>query len=257
MWGDAFVYETDLSKAYSLWFFGENPNDEVNVNIFGQEKSSVDECHLRYFHKDTPSPEDEGMHECHPWKENSCCHKDTVDTVEGLKKGYGDAYHWDRCGPLSQACERWFVQEACAYECEPAFGLFRRYHRSIYNASDPDHNEWEVYKMPIRADHADAWYHACYNDSFCAADDGNFFSCAAEYREFVTDLEGEEGVSGGVVAAICIPIGVLMIAAFAYIFHVRKTELATGSSYFTPLPTENPASAKQSATVPVKEIALG
>ena len=36
-------------------------------------------------------------------------------------------YHWDRCGPLSPQCERFFVQEACFYECEPAAGLFRRY----------------------------------------------------------------------------------------------------------------------------------
>lgn len=39
---------------------------------------------------------------------------------------YGDEYRWDRCGPLSQACERFFVQEACFYECEPSAGLYRK-----------------------------------------------------------------------------------------------------------------------------------
>ena len=255
MWGDAFVYETNLSKAYSLWFFGENPNNAVNERIFGT--SDVEHCHLNYYHKDSPpSPEESGMHECHPWKENSCCHKDTVDTAEGLRDGYGPEYHWDRCGPLSPACERFFVQEACAYECEPAFGLFRRYAPNIFNASDPTHNEWEVYKMPIRADHADAWFHACYNDHFCAADDGNFFSCAATYLESVTDTD-EGNLSGGAAAAIIVPVLIVLLAAIAFILHVRKTERLSGASYFVSLDSKgrtNPASIPSAST---KEIALG
>ena len=45
-------------------------------------------------------------------------------------------HHWDRCGPLSPACERFFVMEACFYECEPAAGLFRRYPTSDFTAHD-------------------------------------------------------------------------------------------------------------------------
>ena len=35
MWGDAFVYETDL-KSVLLWFFGENPNNGVTENILAK-----------------------------------------------------------------------------------------------------------------------------------------------------------------------------------------------------------------------------
>ena len=28
--------------------------------------------------------------ECLPWKENACCHKDTVSTAQKLKEGYGE-----------------------------------------------------------------------------------------------------------------------------------------------------------------------
>ena len=45
-------------------------------------------------------------------------------------------YHWDRCGPLSPQCERFFVQEACFYECEPAAGLFRRYPTTLLHDRD-------------------------------------------------------------------------------------------------------------------------
>ena len=41
-------------------------------------------------------------------------------------KAYGAGYEWDRCGKLSQACERFFVQEACLYECDPNIGNYRK-----------------------------------------------------------------------------------------------------------------------------------
>lgn len=57
-----------------------------------------------------PVPQDETFTECHPWKENSCCEQETVRSVQAIKEAYGPEYHWDRCGPVSQACERFFVQ---------------------------------------------------------------------------------------------------------------------------------------------------
>jgi len=41
-------------------------------------------------------------------------------------EAYGAGYEWDRCGKLSQACERFFVQEACLYECDPNIGNYRK-----------------------------------------------------------------------------------------------------------------------------------
>ena len=74
--------------------------------------------------------------------------------------------------------ERFFVMEACFYECEPAAGLYRKFPNGTYNASDSTHNEWQMWKMPIQSDFCDGWYDACRDDMFCATNDGDFFSCA-------------------------------------------------------------------------------
>lgn len=179
MWGDAFVVVDDDQSAYTMWFFDEiNPNNDVTDTIFGAGTfANITECHLQYFHKDAPGPESDDFVECHPWKNNACCHQETVPTDNALRIAYGAGYEWDRCGPMTAACERFFVQEACFYECEPSAGLFRKY----TNKNHPDYNEWEMSGMPIKRSYCDAWYTACYNDYFCGT--GNYFSCAAEYWE--------------------------------------------------------------------------
>lgn len=184
MWDGAFVYETDEKKAYTMWFFDNvNPNDATSRDLGKLSTSGHDTCHLDYFHKDTPGPEPDNFTECHPWKNNACCAHGTVETATKLKEGYGKEYHWDRCGPISPECERFFVQEACFYECDPNAGLFRKFHPSIYNASNPDHNKWQMKGMPIKASYCDAWFTACRKDKFCASAGGSYFSCAAEYKK--------------------------------------------------------------------------
>merc|ERR1712146_554705 len=140
-------------------------------------------CHLDYYHKASPSEEDDNFTECHPWKQSSCCYQQTVSDVDTINEAYGAEYHWDRCGPLSQACERFFVQEACFYECSPNIGLFRKYHPNTFNSSNDSHNAWEVEGMPIKASYCNAWFDACRNDYFCDAGGGNFFECARVYEE--------------------------------------------------------------------------
>lgn len=198
MWGDAFKYETDETKAYTMWFFDEqNPNDAMAKSLGKLSDTGHDTCGLQYYHKTAPGPESDAFTECHPWKENACCAHGTVETYTKLKEGYGAEYHWDRCGPLSQACERFFVQEACFYECDPNAGLYRKFNSSVYDprcdeyakeydaahatANDCAHNAWQMHKMPIKASYCDAWFDACRNDKFCAHDGGDFFSCAAAY----------------------------------------------------------------------------
>jgi hypothetical protein len=207
-----------------MWFFDHdnNPNDAITetlVNmglITGLEAGEpLDQCYLAYFHKDGSHHIDNGMHpteepdsftECHPWSENSCCFQETVESAEKLNEAYGAGYHWDRCGTLSPACERFFVQEACFYECEPNIGLYRKYldpaqpnpfgvGGEVYNpACDPyaieyddtldcDHNTWQVSGMPIKASFCDAWWLACRNDYFCATGGGSYFSCAESFNE--------------------------------------------------------------------------
>merc|ERR1711971_854883 len=149
--------------------------------------------------------EPESFTECHPWKDNSCCAHATVMSATKLKEGYGEEYHWDRCGPLSPECERFFVQEACFYECDPNAGLFRKWNATEYDprcdayaeaydkafatAQGCDHNAWQMHKMPIKASYCDAWLTACAKDKFCAANDGDYFTCAKHYE--VIDMAAE------------------------------------------------------------------
>merc|ERR1712146_347930 len=203
--GDAFVYTEDESQAYSMWFFdsANNPNDAITSTLNASDPSlfagyDANSCHLDYYHKATPSEEDDNFTECHPWKQSSCCYQETVSDVDAINQAYGAEDHWDRCGPLSQACERFFVQEACFYECSPNIGLFRKYHPNTFNSSNPDHNEWEVEGMPIKASYCNAWFDACRNDYFCGA--GNFYECAAVYQEQdqATTIVREDKTDAGV-----------------------------------------------------------
>jgi folate receptor len=197
MWGGAFTYEEDESQAYTMWFFdATNPNDALSQQN-GHITDEHEVCHLQYFHKDAPGPEPETFTECLPWKDDACCAQSTVMSAQTIKEAYGAEYHWDRCGPLSPECERFFVQEACFYECDPNAGYYRRWDASVYDArcdqyaegydatyaeaQGCDHNTWQMHQMPIKASYCDAWFRACRNDLFCSSDDGDYFSCAAEY----------------------------------------------------------------------------
>lgn len=205
MWADAFEVVDDDDQGYTMWFFdqGNNPNDAVTHQLFG-DNTVPDQCHLNYFHKEAPGPEDDAMTECHPWKNNACCDSSTVASVDTLNEAYGEGYQWDRCGPLSQACERFFVMEACLYECEPSAGLYRKFNDS--QADHPDFNEWQLHKMPIKKSFCDSWYTACANDYFCGA--GDYFECAATYEATAASSDNEDkgliiGLSVvGVVAAL-------------------------------------------------------
>mmetsp|Transcript_24195 Transcript_24195/g.38007 ORF Transcript_24195/g.38007 Transcript_24195/m.38007 type:complete len:294 (+) Transcript_24195:120-1001(+) len=247
MWNTAFKYETDEDKAFTMWFFtSQNPNEAVADSIadldstaYNQGAYDTDVCHLDYFHKDVPGPEPEGMTECHPWKSKSCCTTDTVQSADKLKEGYGEEYHWDRCGPLSAECERFFVQEACFYECDPTAGLYRKYPHHEFDENNETHNTWEMHRMPIKASYCDAWYTACMNDKFCAADDGDYFSCAAIYKE--ADDSSSDKLSPGEIVAIVIP-SFLAVGCAAFAFHMYRSEKA-GDPVFKPIDTEDTVAA--------------
>eukprot|EP00729_Bicosta_minor_P003432 gene3432-3063_t len=209
MWGDAFKYETNEDEGFVMWWdSGSNPNTQTVESLdslLHLTSEHTDMCHLDYYHRETPGPAE--LTECAPYKDNACCEPPTVRSAQTIKEAYGQKYHWDRCGPLSPQCERYFVEEACFYECEPAAGHYRRYpatpsatvvdehvrpefesqcdsYSENYNATaDCSHNSWELFQMPIKASYCDAWYEACADDFFCASEGGDFFSCAAEYEE--------------------------------------------------------------------------
>jgi len=208
MWADSFevVDDTDEAPGYTMWFFdaNTNPNDAVTHKLFGDD-TVPDQCHLQCFHKEAPGPEGDEMLECHPWKNNACCDSETVKSVDQLNEGYGEGYRWDRCGPMSQACERFFVMEACLYECEPSAGLFRKYNES--QVDHPDYNEWQLHKMPIKKSFCDSWYTACANDYFCGT--GDYFECAAFYEDKNAGGGGNSNNTGLIVG-----LSVLGVVAF-------------------------------------------
>jgi len=210
MWGGAFVVVPDEEPGYTMWFFDQddNPNNDVTRILMGEEALPIEECHLQYFHKNAPSAESDDMRECHPWKNSACCHSDTVSSVDKLRESYGEGFEWDRCGPMSQACERFFVQEACFYECEPNAGLYRKYGDD--EEGQEGWNEWQMHQMPIKQSYCDAWYEACRSDYFCGK--GDFWECEAHYR---TNLEAASSSSSGGNENKGLTIGLSVVGAFA------------------------------------------
>jgi len=90
---------------------------------------------------------------------------------------YGDKYRWDRCGPLSAACQQYFVDEACTYECDVNAGKWRL-HGQTNSSECNDSNGWQISNMPIKASFANAWYEACKDDLFAATESGSYFDVA-------------------------------------------------------------------------------
>jgi len=264
MWNKAFKYEKDETKAYSMWWFDNtNPNDAITdklstetAGLFagtGHEdaaasgKFETDQCHLDYFHKETPSKN--ALNLCHPWNEKaSCCKSATVKDSATIMEAYGKEFHWDRCGRLSPQCEAFFIQEACFYECEPNAGLWRKHPKTTYDTdgtvTDADgevtdkvtigdaekHNAWQMEGMPIKASYCDAWYTACQDDKFCASDSGDFFTCAKEYVEID---DSSKGLAPHIVAAIVVPV-IFAVAAIALFLRMWSKERA-GEPMFQPI----------------------
>lgn len=80
---------------------------------------------------------------------------------------YGDDYKWDKCGPVSNACQEWFIAEQCLYECDVNAGKWRQ-HGQTNGTECETKDGWSMLGMPIKASEADAWYEACKDDMFAA-----------------------------------------------------------------------------------------
>jgi len=203
MWDGSFVYETDESKSYTMWFFDKvNPNDATARTLGKLGAGPHDTCHLDNFHKDAPGPEPDNFTACFPYKNDACCEEKKVSSRDVMNEGYGKEWHWDRCGPMSLECDQFFVQEQCFYECDPNLGLYRKFHSSalplrpgteLHNASNENHNVWQIHAMPIKASYCDAWWQACRKDKFYADDGGSYFSAGAVWEKFdeVAELQAE------------------------------------------------------------------
>eukprot|EP00614_Pseudopedinella_elastica_P004653 CAMPEP_0172613494 /NCGR_PEP_ID=MMETSP1068-20121228/43737_1 /TAXON_ID=35684 /ORGANISM="Pseudopedinella elastica, Strain CCMP716" /LENGTH=295 /DNA_ID=CAMNT_0013417965 /DNA_START=168 /DNA_END=1055 /DNA_ORIENTATION=+ len=240
MFGDAFKYETNEEDAFTMWWFeAGNPNNAVATKLNKTTAASgyTGECELEYFHKSgPPTAEGSDFTECHPWKDSACCYEATVTTPTALNEAYGKGYEWDRCGKMSQACERFFVQEACLYECDVNAGLYRKC--TDAQAADPTNeacyeNKWEMYKMPIKASYCDAWYDACYEDYFCGGEDGNFFSCA-EYYSGQDKNNDDGGDLPGWGLILIIVLAVLLFLGCGFLGYTVQQE-RKGEPVFMPL----------------------
>lgn len=152
------THQPHLPTGHPAILFGARRNNAIASGL-GKDPTP-DQCKLQYFHKSgggqepggyhtgvytAPSPEGDDFTECHPWKESSCCHSEVVMTPKAINEAYGEGYHWDRCDgfvdgyTMSDACQRFFVQEACMYECDPHSGEYRRY-------TDAEADAYEAFK---------------------------------------------------------------------------------------------------------------
>lgn len=99
--------------------------------------------------------------------------------------------------------------------------------------------------MPIKASYCDDWWTACKDDKFCAADGGNYFSCAAQYEAVDEAAKARLATGLGAGAAALL---VLALGSVAYIVRMERK----GNPIFKPL-NENKPEAKTTEPVPDAE----
>jgi len=243
MWFDSFIYETDENVAYDMW-----PTDDHNDLLSVKFKNSgtisvansthfnaegqIDKCYLDSYHKDADDPLDnmahplyksEGYGVCTPWKDRGCCTPETQVSEEAIKTLYGAKSAWDICGPMSDACAKFYLEEDCFYECSPNAGLFKKYttdgaasHNNtggeFYDPLDDGHNKWAIYQMPIKASYFDAWHAACKDENirikwagkpddaldprFLTTDDADRFLKQTDAERFATSTDHSLAVIG-------------------------------------------------------------
>jgi len=268
MWGEAFdVDETGLSddNAYTMWFYqNDNPNFQTATywnKSLASNGAGQPECKLQYFHLEYAIEQKTGdWNECQAWHGSSCCKNTTVASIAAINEAYGAQYHIDRCGPLSQACENYFMLENCFYECDPTAGMYRRYTDAqvaadiAANGSMTWTNEWEMYQMPIRASFCNAWYAACYDDLFCSAAGGNFFSCAMIYDDDAASTSAGDSSDDDwsreltIITVVVGVVGLMLLTLVGYLVYRERS----GDALFKPLKNsleeDDPSSGEMVAT---------
>ena len=231
-----------LNLTVDKSFTADMTSTSISVHGF-EEVTGHPTCNLQYWHLPVAQNQTLGEYSaCHSYQSDACCDSSLLTSWSKMNELYGDEYHVDRCGPLSEACEEFFMMEACLYECDPSAGLYRRYGSSQCNSTkslsegndgytcNDGSNTWEMYKMPIRQGFCDNWFQACYNDKFCGAENGNYFDCAKIYVAPETD---DEKQIQDLIIIICVTVivGSFLIIALGYIIYREKQ----GQAVFTPL----------------------
>ena len=112
-------------------------------------------CGLAYHHKGHAEPVDLTGTLCSAWSDNSCCTFATADeslhkydTLQGASALYGGGLGISACGRVSTACQTFFIQESCLYECDVNAGRFRRHAGDAACADDG--NTWQLSNFPLK-----------------------------------------------------------------------------------------------------------
>lgn len=188
-----------VSKPFTL---SATISTTVYLHGFAYDSNGYPECKMKGWRYEFAQPQEKGeFSACNNYHEASCCKPETVSSFEKINENYGEQYHSDRCGPISDECKSYFMAEACMYECDPSMGLFRvwsdeevdaaiedgtNYYYNFVN-STPYPNNWQIASVPIREGFCNNWYRACYNDNFCSDGSGDFFACDRIFVEPLTE----------------------------------------------------------------------
>lgn len=112
-------------------------------------------------HKLKPGPESSLYKHCTPWKYRSCCNKETSELVHGSGHYNFNKNHCSNIKNLSSNCEKYFIRDACFYECSPNVGPW------IVSVNSKSRNE-RFYGVPLCKSDCITWYEACKDDYTCS-----------------------------------------------------------------------------------------
>ncbi|XP_057673712.1 retbindin [Corythoichthys intestinalis] len=107
-------------------------------------------------HKTMPSPEPY-LRECTLYADNSCCTQEDIQDIFHSPSASNRNEPWDKCGPLSPACEGFLKRVSCFYRCSPDAARWPHpYHHSYIQA------------VPLCHSFCRDWFDACRTDLTCA-----------------------------------------------------------------------------------------
>jgi len=200
LWGGAFYYSEDLGNCV-VWDFGltmGNPNQYVQKIPYTESF-----CNQTYILNYPPAPaktanepqclanreystpkQTSGLKNCPQYGEMSCCGI-SIDAavIPNAPNTTFLGYNWTGCGPMSAACEKFFVAQACYFECDPYQSAF---------ANPAFVSPSTFFGIPICQSYCNDWFEACKDDYTC----GN---------EWLADFAPVYGSNGQALSYDCIP----------------------------------------------------
>lgn len=97
---------------------------------------------------------------CDPWKQYSCCTEQTSVSAHGLPNHYKFNYNHCPNRPMSEKCQKHFIQDLCFYECEP-------FVKPWVVKTNRSFARERIFKVPICASDCQLWWSDCKDDYTC------------------------------------------------------------------------------------------